>query len=533
MKHLTYCLSVALMLSSLVACATQEVDTTVAPLVVETTTPTIMDFTTTGTAVAHLEPGSRVTVAPGIQGEVEQVFVSLGDMVEVGDLLCIVDSEQVETQRDNARNGVTRAQDGINAITDGMLVKAPVSGYVQSIDEKLTHAVSASSQLAILTNQQEMKVKLPFIDSAVSNSWVGATAQLTFVDTGEKLTGRVTEISGSPEYLYSNVAVRQVTIVVSNPGGIQSGRRVAAEVNGVGCSGDGTFESQASSPVICGLNGTLDAIFVSNGQYVTAGTPMFRVTSTGVESQLLSAQNSLADALDALEDVNDLLADYRVTATIAGTISEVYVKPLDMMSASSPVAEISTTDKGELSFSVSEVVMPYLSLGQTLVVTSSTGEVEGKITEISSVASAQTGLFSIKGIVEDQNVLVGTSAQISYTDFRIEDALVIPFQAMQFIGEDCYVFVVEEGIAQRRQVEYSRFSQDSAVITSGLSLDDVLISSWSTQLRQGLAVTPLGEVSAEPQDMEELDDLEVSDDLADAPSTPDQVSPEEDSHDSD
>lgn len=490
-KQYQLCLAMAMAL--LTGCATEVVDTTIDPLVVEVSSPTVEDFTTTGTAVASLEPGSRVTVAPGIQGEVQQVFVSLGDKVSQGDLLCIVDSEQVEDQLESAQNGVTRAREAQQAILDSMLVLAPASGYVQSIDESLNHAVGASSQLAYLSNQKEMKVKLPFLDSAVTNSWMGATATLTFVDTGETINGRVTEIAGTAEFLYSNVAVRYVTISVDNPGGIQDGRRVAGEIYGVGCSADGMFESQASSPVICGLNGTLDAIYVKNGQYVSAGTPMFRVTSTAVENQLQNAQNSLSDALDAVEDVVELLADYRVTATIDGTISQVYVKELDMLSSSSGVVEIATTDKGELSFAVSEVVVPYLYLGQPLEVTSSTGQVQGTISEISTVASSQTGLFTIKGTVVDQDVLVGTSAQVSYTDFIQRDGLVIPFEAMQFIGDKSYVFLVEDGLAVRQEVEFSRFSQEKAVITAGIQVEDVLISSWSTQLRHGLAVRPATE----------------------------------------
>lgn len=500
MKKSIIFLSTTLLIASLASCATAEVDTTIDPLSVLTVSPSMEDFSTMGSTVASLEPGARVTVAPGISGEVEKVFVSLGDYVEVGDLLCIVDSEQVEDQCETAEDGVQRALEAQQTIVESTLVKAPVSGYVQSIDESIGHAISGSTQLAFLSNQQEMTVKLPFLASAVQSSWMGATANLTFVDTGEKINGRVSDVSGSAEFLYGNVSVKYVTISVDNPGGIQDGRRVAGEVKGVGCSGDGVFESQANSPVISGLAGTLTSIYVSNGDFVNAGTPMFSVTNASTDSQLRNAVNTLSDAMDAREDAYELLADYRVTATLEGTVSDVYVKYMDMLSPSSAVAEISATDKGELSFSVSEVVMPYLTVGQPLYISSSTGEVEGQITEISTVANGQTGLFAVKGVVVGEDVLTGTSAQVTYTDFIQKNALVIPFQAMQFIGESAYVFVVEDGIALRQEVEFSRFSEEKVIITQGLSPEDVVIASWSTQLRHGLAVAPI--IEGEPEETE-------------------------------
>lgn len=485
------------LLSCLVGCNEEVIDTYVPPLQVSTIAPLREDFLTYGSSVASLEPGSRVLLIPSIAGEVEEVFVSLGDTVNFGDLICIVDSEAVETQRDNAQDAVNRAMDSINTLTESMLVKAPVSGYVQSIDESLNHSVSGSSQLAYLSNQKQMTVKLPFLDSSVSQSWVGASAQLSFVDTGEQISGTVTEISGAPEYLYGNIPVNYVSISVENPGGIPVGRRVAGAVLGVNCSADGVFESEASSPVLSGLAGTVDQIYVSVGQYVTAGTPMFRIVNPSTESQLKSAQDGLSDALDALSDTYDLIEDYRVTANTSGTVSELFVKPFDMIGQSSSVVEISTTDHMELTFTVSEAVLPYLFLGQELSISSQGKQVYGEISEISTVASAQTGLFTVKGVISDEDVLSGTTAQVSYVDFLVEDALTIPFQSVHFIGENSFVYLVKDNVAVKTQVEVAQFTADKIIITQGLSEDDLLISSWSAQLRNDLVVEVLGKEEAE------------------------------------
>lgn len=544
-------------LCCLSACSEEvEVDTYVAPLTVDTTSPSLETFQTQATTVASLEPGSRVVLTPTVSGEILQISASLGSYVNAGDLIAVIDNEpgqnmvdnaetmvrNVQTQVDNAQtrvenaqDTVTRAGEAIATLQEGMLVKAPVSGYIQSIDESYMHSVNSSTQLAYLSNQKQMTVKIPFLDSYVDNSWIGETAQLNFVETGETMTGKVTEISGATSYLYGNVAVNYVTILVNNPGGIPEGRRVAASVKGISCSDNGEFESQANSPVICGLNGTVDQIYVSVGQYVTAGTTMFRITSTSAESQLKNAQDNLDDAKKALEtayddledayedladaredlaDANEDMEDYRVRANVSGTISAVLAQKYDMASPSSGLIEVSTTNHMELTFSVSEAVLPYLSIGQPLDITSQGQTVTGEVTEIAKVASQQTGLFTIIGTITGESVLTGTSAQVEYTDFVVKEALVVPFSAVHFVGDQCFVFVVEGGEAVKKEVQVAQFTADKIIVTEGLSTQDILVSSWSTQLRNGLAVSIGGDSTknSSAQDSSVEPDLDTDED---------------------
>lgn len=485
-------LLVGVLSMGLTGCSEEVVDTYIAPLTVRTVSPEMKDFSTQGSAVATIEPGSRVTVIPGVAGEVEKVYVSLGDSVNFGDLICTVDADAAITQRDNAIDAVTRAYEAKSAIEESLLVKAPVSGYIQTIDAKLDHAVSASTQMAYLNNQQYMTVKVPFLSSMVDASWIGQTANLTFIDTGESLSGTVKEIEGTASFLYGNISVNYVSISVANPGGIQDGRRVAAEINGVGCSADGSFESEASSPVISGLTGNVETIFVNVGDYVNAGDTMFRVTNYSTDNQLQNANNSINDAIDARSDAYDLIADYRVTAPISGTVSDVYVKALDQLGGGSAVVEISTLDEMEVTFSVSETVVSYLTLGQEIHISSLSGDATGRITQISSVASSQTGLFTIKGQVLGEHLLTGTSATVSYQDFIDKNAMVIPFEAVQFIGDSAYVFVVEEDVAVKKEVILSRYSATEVIVLDGIEEKDRLISTWSTQLRNGLEVREEG-----------------------------------------
>ncbi len=263
------------------------VEEVAAAVAVSTTSPVVETYATQGTYLASLEPETRITVLPTIGGEVDNVYVSLGDTVTEGDMLCTLDTETIIDQCETMDTTVARAETSYNAIADGLLVKAPVSGYVYSMDATMNYAVAATSQLAYISNQESMTIELPFLDALVSDSWMGATAALTLVDTGESLSGTVTDIAGTTAFLYGTIQVRYVTITISSPGALNAGRAATASINGVTCSDSGYFENSESSPVVSGLAGYVDQIYVSNGQYVTAGTPMFRVTNTSTTGEVL------------------------------------------------------------------------------------------------------------------------------------------------------------------------------------------------------------------------------------------------------
>lgn len=498
---------------SLTGCTEEYIEVVTDPLTVRTIYPSYKDFTTTGSAVATIEPGKRTTVVPMVSGEIQGFYVSKGDYVSAGTVICTVDSDPAVTQMENAEDSILRAQENLESILEGMLVKAPVSGYVHSIDGKLNYAVNSSSQLAFLNNQRNMTVKVPFLDSFVDASWIGQTADLSFVDTGENLIGTVTEISGTAEYLYTNIAVNYITISVANPGSIQAGRRVAAEVNGITCSGEGEFEAVISSPVTCGLNGTLEAIYVNVGDYVNAGDTMFRVVSTTTDNQILNAENSIQSAVDAYQDAVDAIADYTITAPIAGTVSEVHVGQFDQVSGTSALIEISTTNDIEFSFSVTETVLPYLSVGQSLELTAVSGTARGVVTNISNMANSSTGLFTITGKVSGNAILSGTVATVEYQDYLQRNALIIPFEAVQFIGDQAYVFVVEDDIAVKREVILSKYNQDEVIVLSGIDTNDRLISTWSSQLRNGIEVTEEEPDENDGQDEEIIVEVDDEDEL--------------------
>lgn len=72
------------------------------------------------------------------------------------------------------------------------------------------------------------------------------------------------------------------------------------------------------------------------------------------------------------------------------------------------------------------------------------------------------------------------------------DVLAVPTGALFRTGDAWSVFVVEDGVARRREVEVGQRGSAAAVVLKGLREGDVVVLHPSDQLRDGARVTPFG-----------------------------------------
>ena len=87
----------------------------------------------------------------------------------------------------------------------------------------------------------------------------------------------------------------------------------------------------------------------------------------------------------------------------------------------------------------------------------------------------------------DKSVMIGVDVQVSIITDTIEDALVVPVEAICIDGEDVFVYVLEDGTAKKTNVELGISSDTHYQILSGLDLDDILIKN-TLGLEDGVAV---------------------------------------------
>ena len=181
-----------------------------------------------------------------------------------------------------------------------------------------------------------------------------------------------------------------------------------------------------------------------------------------------------------------------VIAPVSGTLVSLNAVENAFVSPTMPVAVIDGPEQMKISVSVSEALVPKLSIGDSADVTISAVDAAftGTVRSVERTANLQTKLYdvtlSIPGDVE--GLLAGMSANVTFRTDTSADTVVIPSEAILTSGENQYVFVIEDNTAHRIPVVTGLTGNGITEIVSGLNPGQQLVTVGQAYLADGDAV---------------------------------------------
>lgn len=181
---------------------------------------------------------------------------------------------------------------------------------------------------------------------------------------------------------------------------------------------------------------------------------------------------------------------YTLTAPISGVIEAVNVTEHGFASSGNAAFVISNKETMTVNFTVSEAIRNTFSVGQSITVDRNGAIYPATITEIGTMVDTATGLFQIKASVEaDGNTLLtGSSVKVTADTYRAEDVFLLPYDAVYYAGGQAYVYVAENGLVVRKNVETGIFNDTTIAVLSGITAKDQVITTWASNLREGVSV---------------------------------------------
>lgn len=400
-----------------------------------------------------------------VEGEVVEANFEEGDQVEKGQVLYRIDSSSVNSQLNSSQNSLERANkkyqealdDYNEAVSDysGDTYKSTRTGFIKTLNIEAGDKVSNNTVLASIYNDQTMKIKVPFLSTEAVSIAEGAQAVVTLTDTGEQITGTVTAVSNMDEVLNGGRMVRYVTVEVANLGGLSSQYTATVSVGDFLGSGEATFTAATDTTMsasFSGVNGSVEveSMLVHEGDYVTVGTPIFKIKSKDVQDILQSFEDSvdsakaqLEQAQSSLDSTQDNVDNYTITAPISGQIITKSVKVGDKISRNSGSSDTTLAtiyDMSELTFemSVDEMDISSVAVGQSVSVTAdaySDRTFSGTVTNVSLKGSQSNGVTNYPVTVtldSDANgvLLPGMNVDGVITVGESKDTLMVPSGAL-------------------------------------------------------------------------------------------------------
>lgn len=189
-----------------------------------------------------------------------------------------------------------------------------------------------------------------------------------------------------------------------------------------------------------------------------------------------------------------------VTAPIGGKIESCDIEVFDQVNQNTQLCVISGEGDKRVSFYVTERVVTNLNQGDAITIKKNDTEFQGTITDVSTMVDETNGLFKIKAELPEANAIAtGSTVKVTVVSDRSENVMTVPVDAIYYDGGVGNVYLYEDGTVHKQQVEVGLYDSERAEILSGLEGDEMVISTWSSQLYEGSTVKLKGETDGDSE----------------------------------
>ncbi len=190
----------------------------------------------------------------------------------------------------------------------------------------------------------------------------------------------------------------------------------------------------------------------------------------------------------------------QVTAPIAGRVESFNISVHDMVSPQTTLCVISGEGGKSLTFYVSERIVGGLKIGDSIRVEKNGTEHSAAITEVSTMIDQASGLFKVKASIPDGDTLAtGTSVKLYVIAQRAENVLTVPVDSIYYEGGNPYIYTYADGSLKKNAVTVGLSDNEYSEIPSGITADDQVVTTWTSELYEGSKVTLAGGNEKESQ----------------------------------
>jgi len=209
-------------------------------------------------------------------------------------------------------------------------------------------------------------------------------------------------------------------------------------------------------------------------------------TLAQLEAGVQNAKSGVEQLNAALENVD---AAGNVIAPASGTLVSINATENVYVSPSAPLAVIDGEEQMTIVVSVSEALVPKLSVGDTASVSVSAAgqEFAAVIRSVERMANMQTKLYTVTLTVpaEVKGLLSGMSADVIFHTGVARDTIVIPTEAILTSNGKQYVYVVENDTAHYVEIVTGLTGSGVTEVVSGLEVGQQLVTVGQAYLMEG------------------------------------------------
>ncbi|MCD8160130.1 MAG: HlyD family efflux transporter periplasmic adaptor subunit [Clostridiales bacterium] len=490
-----------------------------------TTDDTIESAEVTVGSISTTVSGSGTLASEGVEDvtfpssvTLDTIYVEEGDTVSEGDLLASVDAASVLSAMASAQASLDALDEEIEAAAEDEAdeeVTTALDGRVKVIyaeeDDDVATVMYENGALLLLSLDGYMAVDVDAGDLAV----------------GDSVT--VTDSDGN-EYDGTVDAVASVATVLIDDDSAAYGDTVTVTDSDGSTVGTGTLYIHEELKVT-GYAGTVEEVEVDVDDAVDAGDTLLTLTDTAYSANYDSLLKERAELEETLQELIALYKQGAVYATLSGVVDSISYSTGSTSSSmgstfdTASATTASSSDGGEttllsiapdetmtVSLSVDETDILSLEVGQEAAITIDsigTDSYTGTVTEIDTTATSSGGVTQYTVTVtldKTDSMLSGMSASVTITIEGVENALLLPVDAVTQTSSTAYVYTSYDEttgeLGDMVEVTVGLSNSSYIEITDGLSEGDTVYYDASGSSDSSDFSSMFGDMSSRGGDMD-------------------------------
>ncbi|GAB1463523.1 efflux RND transporter periplasmic adaptor subunit [Pedobacter sp.] len=280
----------------------------------------------------------------------------------------------------------------------------------------------------------------------------------------------------------------------------------------------GNIEANEAVTLKSEVAGLVTGIYFKEGSSVAKGTLLVKINDRDIQAQLKEAitkqnlatnnenrakqllekgaisqeeyDNSQAELQTLMSQVQLIRAQLAKTAIIAPFSGKIGLRNISVgeyITPNTAIANLLNTNPVKISFSIPEKYVAQLKTNSNISfhINGNNKNFTGKVFAIEPGINQQTRTLQIKALAPNANneLLPGSFARVKLTLAAINDAMLIPTEAVIPVLEGKVVYIVKNGKAQQVPIETGTRTANKIRVLSGLNIGDTVLTTGAMALR--------------------------------------------------
>ncbi len=220
--------------------------------------------------------------------------------------------------------------------------------------------------------------------------------------------------------------------------------------------------------------------------------------AAGLEKAQQAVTKEIADrSTDSLEEDIEV-AKRGISADLDGVITSAEPQAGMLVQEGTQLFTVQSTKKLKVTIPTGKNDLEKIAEGQSAEIKIGEKEYQGSVVHISKVASTnQSGAVTVDVDVHidnpDDSIIIGTEGKVTIHTAEKKDIIMVPMVCLNYSSESTFVYVVRDGKLVKAEVQTGINDDEMIEIVSGLNKGDEIVKNVTSDMEEGMDVSPTHE----------------------------------------